>query len=139
MKISIVSEEKLKTSVRRAVLKTIKAAIKLHGEKKIVSVLVTDDEDIRGLNKQFRDIDKPTDVLSFPSQEEGFLGDIAISLEKAQAQADEYGHSLEREVAFLTAHAMLHLFGFDHMEEKDDKVMRQQQREILKRSGYDVK
>ena len=139
MKISIVSEEKLKTPVKLAITKTIKAALKLHGPKKRVSVLVTDDEDIRGLNRQFRDIDKPTDVLSFPSQEEGFLGDIAISLEKAQAQADEYGHSLEREVAFLTAHAMLHLFGFDHMEEKDDRVMRQQQREILKRSRYDVK
>ena len=139
MKISIVSEEKLKAPIKRAIINTIKAALKLHSVKKLVSVLVTDDEDIRGLNRQFRDIDKPTDVLSFPSQEEGFLGDIAISLEKAQAQADEYGHSLEREVAFLTAHAMLHLFGFDHMEEKDDKVMRQQQREILKRSGYDVK
>ncbi len=139
MKISIASEEKLKAPVKRAITKTIKAALKLHGPKKLVSVLVTDDEDIRGLNRQFRDIDKPTDVLSFPSQEEGFLGDIAISLEKAQSQAQEYGHSLEREVAFLTAHAMLHLFGFDHMEEKDDTVMRQQQREILKRSGYDVR
>ncbi len=139
MKINIASEEKLKAPVRRAVKKTIKAAGKLHGVEKEVSVLITDDEDIRGMNKQFRDIDKPTDVLSFPSQEEGFLGDIAISIDKAHAQADEYGHSLEREMAFLTAHAMLHLFGFDHMEEKDEKKMRQMQRQILERSGYDVK
>ncbi len=137
--ISITSEVKLPAAVKRAVIKTAKAAIKLEDSKADVSVLITDDEDIQRLNKEFRDMDKPTDVLSFPAQEDGFLGDIAISFERAQKQAQEYGHSVEREMAFLTAHAMLHLFGLDHIEEADDNLMRQRQRQILKKSGYDIK
>ena len=139
MKINIDSRQPLKPSVRRAVEKTIKAAMKQQKKNGSVSVLITDDEEMLGLNRQFRSIDSTTDVLSFPAEEEALFGDIAISLDRAKAQAEEYGHSLEREMAFLAAHAMLHLFGFDHEVQEEEQKMRQLQRQILDRSGYSVK
>ena len=118
-----------------------------------VSVTFVDDEGIRELNNKFRGMDKPTDVLSFPlldyegESEEPFfdelchnLGDIVISLERAMAQANEFGHSFEREVAFLTAHSMLHLLGYDHeLSEEDDADMRRRQSDIMDRLGLSVK
>ena len=118
-----------------------------------VSVTFVDDEGIRELNNKFRGMDKPTDVLSFPlldyegESEEPFfdelchnLGDIVISLERAMAQANEFGHSFEREVAFLTAHSMLHLLGYDHeISEEDDVDMRARQNDIMERLGLSVK
>ena len=112
-----------------------------------VSVTFTDDVHIRELNKQYRDIDKSTDVLSFPLGENGeydinhdtgakILGDIVISIDHAEAQAEEYGHSLKREIAFLTAHSMLHLFGYDHMTDEERIQMEEMQEEILERKGY---
>ena len=117
------------------------------------SVTFVDDEGIRELNNKFRGMDKPTDVLSFPlldyegESEEPFfdelchnLGDIVISLERAMAQANEFGHSFEREVAFLTAHSMLHLLGYDHeISEEDDADMRKRQNDIMDRLGLSVK
>lgn len=117
-----------------------------------VSVSFTDNEGIRELNKKFRGIDRPTDVLSFPlfdyegeSEEPpvdelmGMLGDVVLSLEQAKAQAEEYGHSFEREVAFLTAHSMLHLLGYDHETgEEDEADMRRRQSEIMARMGLSV-
>ncbi len=122
-----------------------------------VNVVLTGDEEIHQVNKEFRNIDRPTDVLSFPmidyeapsqfdeledymeyfNPETGelILGDIMISLEKAKEQAEEYNHSMEREVAFLTAHSMLHLCGYDHMEDEERLVMEDKQREILKELG----
>lgn len=113
-----------------------------------VSILITDNEGIHKLNKEFRQTDSPTDVLSFPIlefdedgvmiEESGdydgdmlLLGDIVISLEKAKAQAEEYSHSLNREVGFLTVHSTLHLLGFDHMEEPYTSVMRAREKEIM--------
>lgn len=113
-----------------------------------VSILITDNEGIQEINKEYREIDAPTDVLSFPILEfdengvmledsgdyDGdmlLLGDIVISLERAQAQAEEYGHTLEREVGFLAVHSTLHLLGFDHMEEPYTSVMRSREKEIL--------
>ena len=118
-----------------------------------ISVTFVDDEGIRELNNKFRGLDKPTDVLSFPlldyegESEEPFfddlcnnLGDIVISLERAMAQANEFGHSFEREVAFLTAHSMLHLLGYDHeISEEDDADMRKRQNDIMERLGLSVK
>ena len=118
-----------------------------------VSVTFTDNEGIRELNKKFRQIDKPTDVLSFPLFDfEGEceeppineiisnLGDIVISLERAKEQAEEFGHSFKREVAFLTVHSMLHLLGYDHeRSEEEDKEMRAKQSEIMKIMGLEVK
>ena len=117
-----------------------------------VSVTFTDNEGIRAVNSQFRGIDAPTDVLSFPLTEyesasfpvadepESSLGDIVISLERADEQAKEFGHSFEREIAFLTVHSMLHLLGYDHVNsEEEDAEMRRRQREILESMGLGVK
>lgn len=119
-----------------------------------ISITFTDNEGIREINDEYRDIDKPTDVLSFPMlefDEDGqildnefeydvdgaiMLGDIVISLEKAQSQAEEYGHSMEREIAFLCAHSMLHLLGYDHVNSvEEEKIMFSKQEEILNNLG----
>ncbi len=123
--------------LRRAIIRAARTAVRAEGRsgRMRVCMLVTDDAAIRGLNKQFRDKDKATDVLSFPSDEGGFLGDIALSLPRALAQAKEYGHSLRREVAFLTVHAMLHLMGYDHEDPDDEARMRDKQREIMGMAG----
>ena len=141
---------KLKMLVRAAILATL--AHEDYRQKCEVSVTFTDNEGIRAVNRQYRNIDKETDVLSFPLTDfEGgeeppadepalSLGDIIISLEKARAQADEFGHSDEREVAFLCVHSMLHLLGYDHeLGEAEDAEMRQKQREILESMGLSVR
>ena len=109
----------------------------------IISVMLTDDAGIHQVNRDFRGVDRPTDVLSFPLGQDGqydidanngckMLGDIVISMEKAVEQAELYGHPLQREVAFLTVHSMLHLLGYDHeaggleavhMREKEEAVL----------------
>ncbi|MCI5755828.1 MAG: rRNA maturation RNase YbeY, partial [Firmicutes bacterium] len=108
----------LRRLVKRAVLAVLD--FEDFGRRAEVSVTFTDNEGIHALNREYRNVDRPTDVLSFPlSDGEDYdtdgdavlLGDIVISLERAQTQAEEYGHSFEREVAFLTVHSMLHLLG----------------------------
>ena len=107
-------------------------------------VLITDAEEIQRLNASYRHIDRVTDVLTFPAWEgdsilcppDGYLGDIAICLERAQEQAEEYGHSLERELAFLSVHGALHLLGYDHMQPDDEQKMLAMQDEILNELGY---
>lgn len=124
-----------------------------------VNVILTDNEEIRQINREYRGIDSPTDVLSFPmgdyespsdferleeQSEEYFnpetgellLGDIVISVDKVEEQAGKYGHSDTRELAFLVAHSMLHLCGYDHMEEEERMRMEHRQEEILKSGGY---
>ncbi|MCR5721542.1 MAG: rRNA maturation RNase YbeY [Lachnospiraceae bacterium] len=119
-----------------------------------LNVTFTDDESIREINRDFREIDKATDVLSFPAidfpsaadfsfVEEGspdyfdpdtkelILGDIMISLERAHAQAEEYGHSFKREIAFLITHSLLHLIGYDHMTDEERTVMEGKQEAVL--------
>ncbi|WFR59977.1 rRNA maturation RNase YbeY [Anaerocolumna sp. AGMB13025] len=119
-----------------------------------LNVILTDNEEIREINQTYRTIDAPTDVLSFPmigyetpgdfdgleeAQEDYFnpetgellLGDIIISVEKVIEQAKEYGHTRERELAFLTAHSMMHLFGYDHMEENERIIMEEKQKKVL--------
>jgi len=142
---------KLKMLIRHTILETLDYEGMENDAE--VSVTFVDDEGIRELNKKFRNMDKPTDVLSFPlldyegESEEPFfdelchnLGDIVISLERAMAQANEFGHSFEREVAFLTAHSMLHLLGYDHeLSEEDDADMRARQNDIMERLGLSVK
>ena len=118
-----------------------------------VNLLLTMNDEIHEMNQQFRQIDRPTDVLSFPMIDyatpgvfdfledvneafhpdsgELMLGDIVISKEKVIAQAEEYGHSVEREYAFLIAHSMLHLFGYDHIDEDERMVMEAKQKELL--------
>ena len=140
----------LKMLVRRSVI----AALEYEGfyNDAEVSVTFVDNEGIRKLNAEFRGIDKPTDVLSFPltdfeggdepPTDEPFisLGDIVISLERAAEQAEEFGHSFERECAFLCVHSMLHLLGYDHVDsDEDDAEMRRRQSEILQSMGLGVK
>lgn len=122
-----------------------------------VSILITDDEEIHQINLEQRQIDRPTDVLSFPMVEyeipgkfdfleecddcfdpdsgELLLGDIVISADRVAAQAEEYGHSRKREYAFLIAHSMLHLMGYDHMTKEEADEMERLQEEILRTLG----
>lgn len=122
-----------------------------------VDVLLTDNNQIHQINLEQRQIDRPTDVLSFPMNEyaapgdfsdfdeygtfhpetgELMLGDIVVSMDKVHSQAKEYGHSIERELAFLVAHSMLHLFGYDHMGDEERILMEKKQEEILEKTGY---
>lgn len=103
-----------------------------------VSIAFVDDAYIHQLNRDYRGVDRPTDVLSFPMDEEpdegeALLGDIAVSLETALRQAGEYGHSADREIGFLIVHGTLHLLGFDHEDEGDGKVMRELEEATLAR------
>ncbi|MBE6554105.1 MAG: rRNA maturation RNase YbeY [Ruminococcaceae bacterium] len=141
---------KLKMLVRRAVEATLD--YEQFGNASEVSITFTDNAGIHALNKKFRGVDSPTDVLSFPlfdyegeSEEPpvdeliGMLGDIVLSLEQAEAQANKFGHSTEREVAFLTVHSMLHLLGYDHETSQEDELdMRRRQREIMEIMGLAV-
>lgn len=111
-----------------------------------ISFSLVDNEEIHEINKKYRGIDRPTDVLSFPlidfENEEVpddsntiALGDIIISIDKLKEQSEAYNHSFERELGFLTAHSMLHLLGYDHMTEPEEKVMFKKQEEILNNLG----
>lgn len=145
--IEIINEQKKIKGVinetKKTVRKTVSAVLASEKENDGCSVSVTfvDNEKIRVLNREFRDIDRETDVLSFPADEpvignEGrFLGDIALSLERAKSQSEEYGHSFEREVAFLTAHSTLHLLGYDHMTPEEEKEMFAKQEKVLSDMG----
>lgn len=108
--------------------------------------IIVDNEMIHSLNKEYRHIDRETDVITFALEdekemvlggEERMLGDIYISIEKAESQAEEYGHSLLRELCFLVVHGFYHLLGYDHRNEEEEKVMFQKQEEVL--SGYGIK
>ena len=114
--------------------------------KLIITITFTTPEDIRKINKKYRKIDKATDVLSFPMFEkdeldekiknkeflhEDVLGDIIISIEKVKEQAEEYGHSFERELSYMLVHGFYHLMGYDHIEEEDKKIMRPKEEKIL--------
>lgn len=123
---------KMTPDLRRLVKRAVLAVLDFEdfGRRAEVSVTFTDNEGIHALNREYRNVDRPTDVLSFPlSDGEDYdtdgdavlLGDIVISLERAQTQAEEYGHSFEREVAFLTVHSMLHLLGYDHETSPEDE------------------
>lgn len=119
----------------------------IQNSKMYITVTFTNPENIQKINKEYRNIDKPTDVLSFPMFEkeeiqekiknndflhEDILGDIIISIEKVQEQAREYGHSFERELSYMLVHGFYHLMGYDHIEEKDKKEMRTKEEKILK-------
>ena len=145
----------LKRTVKRCVKRTLKSeGIALKTE---MNVLLTDNEGIRELNRDFRKKDTATDVLSFPANQldkllkeaireaevldydyatrRFALGDIAISIERMHEQAAEYGHSVKREMGFLTVHGCLHLLGYDHIQPDEEKQMRARQQEILNELG----
>jgi probable rRNA maturation factor len=143
---------KLPTGARLLIRKACIATLKYENfnNNAEIDVTIVGDEQIKEMNNQFRNIDKSTDVLSFPLGENGvydknpvtnayILGDIVISIDHAVAQADLYGHSLRREIAFLTVHSMLHLLGYDHVNGgMEQAIMREKEEAILKNLGLAV-
>ena len=155
------AEKVLDLPYREIIEDTVLAALDYEGcsYEAEVNVILTDNDAIQEINREHRQIDAPTDVLSFPMVDyespsdfehveeavedyfnpetgELMLGDIVISVDKVEEQAEKYGHSQTRELAFLTAHSMLHLFGYDHMEDGERLVMEEKQKEILETRGY---
>ena len=155
------AEKKLDLPYEKIIRDVIEEAMDYEGcpYEAEVSVVLTDNPSIQEINRDYRQIDRPTDVLSFPMVDyerpadfcgleeqaadyfnpetgERMLGDIIVSVDKVEEQAEKYGHSQARELAFLVAHSMLHLFGYDHMEEEERLVMERKQAEILERRGY---
>lgn len=139
---NIVSSESFEPTKEQ--LRAVKAAAGAalgfeNASERFASIVLTDDETIHRYNRDYRGVDRPTDVLSFPSDEgdpleappDGFLGDIMISVQRAAQQGSELGHSTEREIAFLTVHGMLHLLGYDHMQPDDEEMMLSRQRAIM--------
>ena len=132
--------------IRQKALKTITEVLKVENfnENAEVSLSIVDKDTIHKLNKDYRNVDRETDVLSFPMDEEAFdnegnpifiLGDIVICLDMARNQAAEFGHSLEREMMYLICHSTLHLLGYDHIEEDDKAKMRAKEKEVMKNLG----
>lgn len=145
-------EEEINNAIIKAIEETLRFEECDFGAE--VSVTIVDNEEIQRINKEQRDIDNPTDVLSFPMlffDEDGnaeieefellengnvFLGDIVISAERAKEQSEIYGHSFKREMAFLTVHSMLHLLGYDHVDTSEgERVMIEKQEKILENIG----
>lgn len=124
----------------------LNAVAKLHGlgEQEEVDITIVTDDEIHTLNRDYRNVDRATDVLSFALDEDGgepelvggpevhLLGDIIISAETAARQAEEFGHGLEREIVYLAVHGLLHLLGYDHMQEEDKAIMRAKEEEALR-------
>lgn len=137
-----VTEEILATMEKAA-----KYCLELEGideERTEISVTFVEAEEIRELNRDYRDNDKVTDVLSFPQFDdlndipdfgEICLGDVVICKERAQEQAEEFGHSFEREIIYLFTHSILHLLGYDHMEEEEKQEMRAREEEVMTHLG----
>ena len=143
-------QEKLAVTqeIEDRIVEVLEEAARVHEVDELteVSLMFPDDETIHEMNLEYRGIDRPTDVLSFALEEgeeeeiyggpeENLLADIIISVETAVRQAEEYGHSVKREMAFLALHGMLHLLGYDHMEEEERQEMRAQEEAILASLG----
>ena len=142
---------KIPTGIRMLVRRCCNAVLKMEDVTGNIEVHVAfvDDEEIKKLNAKFRNVNASTDVLSFTTKEEQgeydinpetgakMLGDIVISLERAVKQAEDYGHSLQRETGYLTAHSMLHLLGYDHVDGGLDAVrMREKEERVMSQLGY---
>lgn len=144
--------EKITKEIRNIIRKACNATLKYENftDKALVDVTIVTDDEIKSINNEFRDIDKSTDVLSFPLGENGvydidpvtgakMLGDVVISMDHANVQAELYGHGIIREVAFLTVHSMLHLLGYDHVNNKTEEMdMRKRQDDVLELMGLAV-
>lgn len=125
--------------MEKLIEKVILESLKVEGlsDNYEISISFVNNNEIKELNKEYRGVDAETDVLSFPMDEDfivstPLLGDIIISMERANEQALEYQHSLEREVAYLTAHSMFHLMGYDHMDEEEKIIMRSKEKQVMK-------
>ena len=135
------------TKIEEVIQKVCDEVSRVYGlEDDELSILLCDNKKIYELNKEYRGIDRPTDVLSFAlnegddyegsEEEHHLLGDMILSLERAHEQAIEYGHSFERELAYLTTHSCLHILGYDHMTDEDKKEMRTEEEFVLSNLGY---
>ncbi len=147
MKVTLLQEEDLHRELIQAAL-TAALTYEQFPKDCEIEVLFADLAEMQEINREQRGIDRPTDVLSFPMEEDPFnaeedpesgavfLGSMVLCLPKAEAQAEEYGHSLEREIAFLSVHSLLHLLGYDHeLGEREESEMFRKQEEILKEMG----
>ncbi|GAA4706247.1 rRNA maturation RNase YbeY [Brevibacillus fulvus] len=151
--IEIIQEETIDDEIAALMEKCLQTAAELEEVSGEVVVTLVDDERIHELNRQYRGVDRPTDVLSFAMNETGegepeifveeeeladfpnMLGDIIISVPRAKEQAEEYGHSLQREMGFLAVHGFLHLLGYDHGTAEEEKEMFGRQEEVLAKIG----
>ena len=151
---NIEKNEKYESTIRQVVDECFKTE-KLDKTNLYISITLTEPAEIEKINKQYRNIDRPTDVLSFPMFEKeelnnfieenlkntdvnmqgDILGDVVISIPKVYEQAEEYGHSFERELAYMVVHGFYHLMGYDHMEEEDKKIMREKEENVLSKLG----
>jgi len=138
MRISLHNQTEENISEIKDLMKSIFKNVK---EKKNMQVIFVTQDAIHELNKTYRQMDKPTDVLSFINDdvEDNSLGDVFISIEQAKKQAVDYGHSFEREIGFLAVHGYLHLKGFDHHTEAEEKLMVLEQEKILKTASLERK
>ena len=125
--------------IKNLIEKSIAAVLKIEklDENVEVSVSFVGDDEIRDLNREYRGVDKSTDVLSFPMDDEfiidnRILGDVILNTRRVMEQAEELGHSNERELSYLTVHSILHLLGYDHMEDEDKKEMREREKLAMK-------
>lgn len=132
------TEEKLDDELKKVHEVLIHGLKKLKIDEAIFNVIIVDNNYIHNLNKEYRGIDRETDVITFALEDDKtfnpdvrILGDVYISIDKAKSQSEEYGHSLLRELSFLAVHGMLHLLGYDHMKKEDEEVMFKLQDEIL--------
>lgn len=135
--------EEIRKTMERAACRCLETE-GVDGQRAELSVTFVDPEEIRVLNRDYRGVDKVTDVLSFPQfegadempqQGELCLGDVVICREKAAGQAEEFGHSFEREIIYLFTHSVLHLLGYDHMTDEDKRQMRQREEEVMEYLG----
>lgn len=134
---------KLDEKSEKQIEKAIEVALEHldYGNDYEISISIVDEDEIQHLNKEYRGVDKVTDVLSFPLYEKddipdfGMLGDIVICSKRVLEQAKEFNHSNERELVYLTVHSLLHLLGYDHIEEEDRLIMRSHEKEIMKKLG----
>ncbi|MBS5945438.1 MAG: rRNA maturation RNase YbeY [Peptoniphilus harei] len=130
---------KITEEIKNLIEKSIAAVLKVENldQNVEVSVSFVGDDEIRDLNRDYRGVDKSTDVLSFPMDDEfiiesRILGDVIINTRRVMEQAEELGHSNERELSYLTVHSILHLLGYDHMEDEDKKEMREREKLAMK-------
>ena len=138
MKINLFNnyKEKIKIDYKEIVKVLEDIFTKKFQTKKDVSLILVDLDEIHKINLEYRHIDRPTDVISFEEFEDDYLGEIFICIDKVYMQAEEYGHSNEREFAFLLCHGLLHLHGYDHQTKEDEAIMFNLQDEILENTIY---
>ena len=144
-KVELFNQTEKEISELDTVLKVLDSALKKENLDDVsFNLIIVDNEYIHELNRTYRNIDRETDVITFALEDEDsiilpsderVLGDIYISIDKAESQAEEYGHSLLRELSFLAVHGFYHLLGYDHMTEEDEKVMFKKQEEVLEEYG----